>query len=439
MSTGARVTPAEASVGVRRSAPALLQSLYRRRGDEGAYVVSIAISNVANLGFFVAVGRLFSLSNYGAIAAVLTVVTLTNVPLNAIQAGAVRARVDAARAGEERSLARVATRFAIGGALATVVVAGGSPLIEHFFALAGVLPVVMLALWFAPSVLNAALFGSLMGELRFRTVAEANVLGAFVRIGAVLALGGTHTFGDAGPVLATSLGVLATCLWVLVACRRETGWRVGAPLSVPIVRTCFVVVCLAGFSGFIAIDTALARHLLDPHDAGAYAAASTAGKMSLYVSFAVPVAFYPRFVLAHVSGKRPIRELVLALVAVAVLGAAGAAVLASVPHLVISVMFGHRYAGASSLVGLLALEGAALGIVGLLTYFHIAWRSAAALVPAAVTLAIAAIALSDGQRLTARGLALLVVCGSVIAAAVMGAAAAIELSARGAERLSAAE
>jgi hypothetical protein len=56
-------------------------------------------------------------------------------------------------------------------------------------------------------------------------------------------------------------------------------------------------------------------------------------------------------------------------------------------------LFGSRYGGAAALVGLLSVEGAALGAVGLLTYFHLARRSVVAVVPGAVALAVVALSL----------------------------------------------
>ncbi|MHB1599878.1 MAG: glycosyltransferase family 2 protein, partial [Acidimicrobiales bacterium] len=58
------------------------------------------------------------------------------------------------------------------------------------------------------------------------------------------------------------------------------------------------------------------------------------------------------------------------------LAAAGIAVL---PGLVVSVLFGASYRAAAGIVGLLALESAVLGTIGLLTYLQIARRSLSAL------------------------------------------------------------
>ncbi len=179
----------------------------------------------------------------------MSIVTVANTPLNAIQAGVVHATVLARRANGDASPRRIVLRFVASGIALTLLVAGASHRIDGFFNLTSVVPVLMLSLWFAPSVVNSALCGSLMGHFKFRTIAIANVVGAFARIVLVLVFGlAGHLFGLAGPVLATSAGITITALWILVAVRREPSWRVPANMELHLGQTLWAFVALTGYA-----------------------------------------------------------------------------------------------------------------------------------------------------------------------------------------------
>jgi O-antigen/teichoic acid export membrane protein len=395
-----------------------VSGLHEGGGEEGAFLVSNAIVNVANFGFFVAVARLFSPSHYGAISAILSIVTVANTPLNAIQAGVIHATVLVRHALGDPSPRRITTLFALVGSAVTVGGFALAPALERFFNVGTLLPLFMLALWFAPAVLNAALCGTLMGQFKFRVIAVANVAGAVTRIALVLCFGfAGHFLGLAGPVLATSVGIAVTAAWIFVPVRRAPAWRVGVPLVLHLRQTLWAFISLAGFAAFVALDIVLARHQLPGITAGNYAVASTAGKIALFLSVAVPIVAYPRFTAHHAAGTSSLRELRLSLVLVVGLGALAAAVMALFPHLVIGALFGHRYSTAPALLRILAPEGAAMGAVGLFTYYHVARRSLYAAVPW-FGVAVVTAWMSVGH-LHARGLAVLMTASALVIAILM--------------------
>lgn len=367
---------------VRHLRRSVITSLHSYRGEELGFFLSNVVVNVSNLGFFAIVGRLYLPSDYGAIAALLSIVTIANTPLNAIQAGIVHATVAAQGLVPERSLRRVAITFLLVGLAVSGLVMAASPALDHFFRLRSVMPVLMLGLWFVPSIVNSAMCGALMGRFRFRAAAEANVAGALSRIALVVVFGYLgHVFGLAGPVLATSLGLSVTAGWVLVGVWRLTGFRAGPALELHLGHTIWAFVCLGGFASYAAIDTILARHLLVESVAGSYAAAATAGKIAMFVSAAIPVIAYPRFAAHRARAREAVHELITPLVSVVVLGALTATVMALFSPTVIRVLFGDHYVGAAPLLATLAAEGAVIGVACLLTYYHVAMKSLYAAVP----------------------------------------------------------
>lgn len=411
--------PAVTAIRLRRPG---LSALRGHSGEEAAFVVSNAFVNLANFGFFVAVARLFGPAHYGAITALLSIVTVANTPLNAIQAGVVHATVLVRHALGDPSPRRITGWFTLAGIGATVLVAAAAPALERFFNVPNFVPLLMLALWFAPSVLNSALCGTLMGEFKFRVIAIANVVGAVVRIVAVLCFGlAGHFLGLAGPILATSAGIAVTTGWIFAAVRNDASWRRGTPLTLHLRQTLWAFVSLAGYATFAAMDVVLARHLLTGTTAGNYAAASTSAKIALFLSIAVPIVAYPRFAAHRAAGTSAQRELRLSLFLVLALGVFAAAVMAAFPHLIVTTLFGHRYDAAPPLLRILAPESAAMGVVGLFTYYHVAQHSIHAVVPW-VGVAVVSLWMTTGH-LSAHGLALLMTASALVVSVVMAVSA----------------
>jgi O-antigen/teichoic acid export membrane protein len=282
-----------------------------------------------------------------------------------------------------------------------------------------VVPVLLLAIWLAPSVTSSLFDGVLIGTLRWRPIAVSLIAGAIVRV-TFAALFGVVDPGIDGPVLATVLNALVTLgvvLWVFW----KSNWPAGrAELRLPVRATSSTVLALTGYSMLVAVDTLMARHIF-PVLAGDYAAAVTIGRIALFLPMAVTVVVFPRFVSDGGRGRRARRLLLLGLSGVLSLGLATTAALTLARHLFVAVLFGARYGGASSLVFLLSLEGAILGAVGLLTYFHLARRSLVAAAPAVGAFAV--VAASLWARPGPTNLALIMVTTSVAVLVVMVAAA----------------
>jgi O-antigen/teichoic acid export membrane protein len=362
----------------------------RRAGDLW-YITAATVVNVANFAFFGLVGHLLHPSAYGAVAALLNVVSIAAIPLNAVQAAVVREVVLQARGGVPPTVRRAGALFICSGLCATALVAAMSPLAERFFGLGTVLPVILLALWLAPSVSSSLFDGVLIGTLRWRPIAVSLIAGAVVRV-AFTALAGLVDPSIDGPVLATVLNALVTLgvvLWVFW----RNNWPSGRPeLVLPMRATISTVLALTGYSTLVAVDTVMARHIF-PAQSGNYAAAVTIGRIALFMPMAVTVVVFPRFVSDEGRGARARRLLGIGLAGVLGLGLATTAVLVVARHIFVDVLFGSRYGGTAALVGLLSVEGTVLGAIALLTYFHLARRSLFSAAPGVATVAVVAVSL----------------------------------------------
>ncbi len=403
---------------VRRVVEALLGRLSGSAAAQGAvaFLVATTAVNLSNFVFHVVVSRLLGPSNYGELGALLNVLTLLSVPLGAVQAavtyaeasgagrgsgarGAAEAgggqRVGAATGGAGAGAGEAQVGGAAGGvgvrsatlrataaglALVAVLIAA-SPLVDGFLHVRSPLPVILLAVAVAPSVVGAVLQGVLMGRLRFGPVATSLVLGTILgRLAVGVVLVGLG-LGVDGAIAATVLGQLLGLAVLAVALRRELfvsgpGAHHGVDLSHGLLSTG----ALAGYWVLASLDTILARHFLAPRDAGYYAAAATAGRIALFLPGAFVSIAYPRFSGDGGRGEVSRRTLRASLVGVGGIGLAAAGVLALFAPLVVTILFGGRFGPAAGAIRLLGVEAAGLGLVSLLVYFHLARASRLSLV-----------------------------------------------------------
>jgi O-antigen/teichoic acid export membrane protein len=218
----------------------------------------------------------------------------------------------------------------------------------------------------------------LIGQLRFRTVALALALGSLLRLGAgpLFVAVGWGLNGAVGASVVQAVTILAVLVWPL---RAELVLGRGAEFRFR-ARSALLAVCaLGGVSAFVGLDSFLARHYLGRSASGYYVAAATAARIALFLPAAIGMLAFPR--LAASGGRGPAARAVLrhALWAVTAIGVLAAAVIAAVPHAVIDVLFGGRYASAAPALRVLAVGAAAVGVVTVCVYALLAARSALSL------------------------------------------------------------
>jgi glycosyltransferase involved in cell wall biosynthesis/O-antigen/teichoic acid export membrane protein len=355
----------------------------RRRTPSGllshgglSLVVATAGVNGLNFLFHVVISRLLGPAQYGALGAVLSVIAVLAVPLGAVQLAVTQAVVAAKKRMSLRGLSVKATLWGIG---AMAAVWAFSPLIDSFLNLKSPYAVLAICAWMPLAVVAAVLQGAMLGELRFAPVAFATFFGG----GAIRLAGGALLvsvgFGLDGAMVATVIGQAFTTAALLFLARREVFGRGLEPARISLGAAALSIAALAGYTALTGIDVLLARHYLTPVAAGRYAAAAVAGHIALFLPGALVMVAFPRLAANEGKGAGARKTLAETFCLVTAIGLAAFAVLAAVPGLVVSVLCGSSYLAAASIVGIVALSSAILGIIGLLTYFHVARRSMAAL------------------------------------------------------------
>jgi len=341
-------------------------------------MVATAGVNGLNFIFHLLISRLLGPSGYGALGAVLQVISVLAVPLGAVQLAVTQA-VTAGTGNKRTSLRSLTVKATLWGLGAMAGYWILSPLIDGFLNLTSPVMDLAVAVWLPVAVVGAVLQGALLGVLRFRPVAVATFFGGgALRLasGVLLVSAG---FGLGGAVVATVVGQVFTTAALLLVARREVFAKGLEPVRISLRDAVLSIAALAGYTTLTGIDTFLARHYLVPVAAGRYAAAAIAGHIALFLPGALLTVAFPRLASANATGVSARKTLTETLGLVTIVGLAAFAVLAAMPGVVVDVLFGPNYRGAASIVGIIALISVLYGIAGVLVYFHIARRSMAAL------------------------------------------------------------
>jgi O-antigen/teichoic acid export membrane protein len=350
------------------------------RGNRGALVFLIATSavNVTNFGFHVIVSRALGTEAYGGLSALLVLMVVLTVPLGALQLASTHAQ---AGAPHDVSAQRLLSGTLLAGMGALGVVGLLSPLIRSFFHLDSVVPIMLLGVWVPLAVVAAVPSGMLLAQQRFMALALGTFIGGgLVRLLAAVVL--TPRMKTNGGMLATVLSQAVTTAFFLCAVRGQIRHREPS-LRLSPAQGALSLAAMAGVALATGVDTMLAQHVMPGQDASIYSAAAVAGRMALFAPAAVALIVFPRFVAAQKEGRDDPRLLWGSLGAVLALGLSAAAVLAVVPDLVVRLLFGTEFASSGAEVPLLALEGVALAVLSLMTYYHLArggWTSLTAAV-----------------------------------------------------------
>jgi glycosyltransferase involved in cell wall biosynthesis/O-antigen/teichoic acid export membrane protein len=356
--------------------------------ETGVLVLALGVLNGSNYLFHVVVSRQLGPSDYGALAALLAILLVLSVPQGVLQtvvaqrAAALRAK---GRAEDVVELTAATTR----GVLPLVLAAGlaslllAAPLFAIFLdvslASASLLaPVVVLG------TLGAIPLGVLQGAMRFGAFAVVVLSGVGVRL--ATGIGFVEAgLGVPGAMLASSVAAAVSLVVGFSLVGLRWGWLARAKGSLEPFRGGFRVAlfALVGFWLLAQADIVLARHFLDPEEAGYYSSAGLLARALPFMAAAVAFVAFPRFVTARERGEDALHWLRTSLLATGALVLAALAILVPFRNLVVELTFGESFLPAASLMPLLCIAMGALALVGLLTYFHIAMGSRAHVIPIA--------------------------------------------------------
>lgn len=281
-------------------------------GSSLVVAVGLAVGQVLAYAVNVAGARLLGPEGYSVLGSLLAVLLIGAVVGQAVQAVVARRL---ALGGSLDDLEHVGTRAALVVTAAALVL---SPL------LAAVLhvpwpPLLLVALTAAPLTLIGIGQGVAQGQRRFGVLAGQYAISALLRTGATLAVLVVH--GGITGIMAA--GLVGAVLGAVVVARMAGVPLVGAgaverALAVETARAAHALVAMFVFTS---IDVLLARALLDPGEAGRYAAGTIITKIAFWLPQAVTVAVFPSLAASGGRGLRAALGLVAGLGGLVVVGA----------------------------------------------------------------------------------------------------------------------
>jgi O-antigen/teichoic acid export membrane protein len=345
------------------------------QGGGLAFFLATGVANAANFVFHVIMSRMLGPSTYGALGSILGLATVVTLAVTAFQAAVIQSVAEhRSEADQDLRVGRSLRRTGAIGLVLFAAMAAAAPTLRGFLHLSSVVPVLLFGGFVAGTVAALVPQGVLLGRLQFRVVALALALGSVLRLatGPLFVKMGWGLNGAVAAVTVQAAGTLAVLVWPL---RAELVPGRGAEFRFRARSALLAVAALGGVSAFIGIDSFLARHYLARVASGYYVAAATAARIALFLPAAIGMLAFPR--LAAHGGRGPEARAVLvhALLSVTAVGVLAAAVVAAVPHAVIDVLFGSRYASAAPALRVLAASAAAVGVVTVAVYALLAARS----------------------------------------------------------------
>lgn len=346
----------------------------------GSFVI-----NVLNYVFTLVMSRLLNVEDFGEVAALLSLFLIISVPATALTMLMARevAHLSEQGGGRARLLFLALGRHsAVGAILLWVVVLSLVPFLSGYLRIPP-LPLYIFSALIPLTMLGALQSGALQGLQEFLSLAKQGILGTIVKLAASVAFvaAGFSVAGVMGALtLASACGLAygyAQAHSKLSAARTlegvaESSFDISAFVA-PFGNILLTVFLLALLSN---VDVVLAKHYLPAAAAGEYAALSTVGKILIYGVGAFISVLLPMAAAAAArgnGGERRILRLSLAGVAAVSLGAF--TLFSLFPHLVVSLLFGGRYAGIAEHLGAFTVAMACIALATTFINYFVATRN----------------------------------------------------------------
>jgi len=237
------------------------------------------LAGVLGIAFQVLVSHRLSPSDYGAVFAAMSVLTLVALPATALTLLMARETSRDRASGHSAAsaaLLRSGNRILlIAGVVFGILVAAGSPWLGAFFSVPAEF-VLAVAAGMPVALALPLLLGELQGQQRFLSFSSINVGLAGLKLAAAIALG--LVLGPVGVLL--GLAVAATLAygsasWLL---RRRLAIRFTQPWLRPALRyLALILPSTVALSVLLSADVLLVKHFFSPRTAGEYSAVAAVG------------------------------------------------------------------------------------------------------------------------------------------------------------------
>jgi O-antigen/teichoic acid export membrane protein len=332
-------------------------------------LVSAGTLSAGLLGFAfqVVISHRVQPSQYGAIFAVLTLLTLVGLPASALTLMMAREASRDRASGQHASSAAMLHDgnriLLVGGLVIAALAIMASPLLSRFFAI----PIDLLIAGSAglPFLLALPLLiGDLQGEQRFLAYSSMAFSQAAFKLAAAVSLG--IAFGAVGIVLGVSLGSAISYTVAHVLLRRKLSIKARWPWQRPAIGYLGILLpSTLALAVLLSADVLLVKHFFAPGPAGEYAAVVALSRALYYAASGVAIVLFPKVIFRESQGTNG-SPLVWLSVGLAITGGVvGLIVLTLASSFFLSAFAGRAYIGGAAYLawyaaGMTLLGGAAV-------------------------------------------------------------------------------
>jgi O-antigen/teichoic acid export membrane protein len=324
------------------------------------------------LAFQIAVSHRLRPSDYAAVFAAMTLLTLIGLPASALSLLMARETSRDRAVGHSaasQALLRSGNRtLLVAGIVVGVILAIGSPWIGSFFSLPSQF-VLALAAGMPAAFALPLLMGELQGQQRFLTFSTVNVGQAVVKLLAAIVLG--LALGPVGVVLGLAVAATVSYGILFLILRRRLVIRFTQPWILPALRyLALILPSTLSLSVLLSADVLLVKHFFSGPTAGEYSAVAALGRAIFWGAAGVSAVLFPKVTFHESQGHNGLRIIGVSLGLVAAGGVVGLAVVTLVARPVLTVFAGSAYAGGAGILPLYAFAMTLLGAASVLIAAH---------------------------------------------------------------------
>lgn len=306
--------------------------------------------NFLNYLFNLVMARLLGPAGYGALLSLMASTAIAGIPTAAISLSATKFTADfwaEGTFGKIRALiGRLARLVFLVGSAIIVLALLFVPQINRFLKIQeGMLPILLLALFFSFNLATGLLRAILQGLQRFKAFSLTLAAEAALKlgVGVLLVILGLGLKGALGGLVASS----SIALLIILPILKDVLKSPKIPIATKgLLKYSFLSLATLFFLAFlINSDVIIVKHFFSPYEAGQYGALSTAAKIILFVSSPVVATMFPMIAKLFAEGKRHFRLLLNSLILVGILSLGVLAIYFVAPGFVLRVLFGRAYEG----------------------------------------------------------------------------------------------
>ena len=327
--------------------------------------------------FLLATGRVLGAEDYGALAALLGVLTIVLLPTGALQLAVSRevSRHEALGEPDEAdAFSRAMLRLGLVAAvpLAVVALALTVPL-GHLLDISSTAAVGVTLASLVTALAVPIAFGALLGYQRFYAVGALYVLPFALRLAlvAATATAGYRLGGAATAIFVSAVVTALVAVWLLRG-RLARATRSARPALTPFLQYLWpVFVGLLGIALLTTVDLLIVRARFDATDAGAYAAASAFARVAFFLPATILAVVFPRTAARQARGEETRDILGRSLIVTAAFGLALALFYGMTGRGLLHTSFGAEFAEGGKYLVLLTLSMTIYSLANVLVGFHL--------------------------------------------------------------------